>query len=137
MTLQEFIKELGAQALEERIAQAVPSLMFELEVMAGNYNQQDPESRTAFQKELAKKLAAIPEVLERNNYIEAAANRYYMSAKDLSKLVERYGTMGLSYQKQEEESQPAQREQARRTGRCQKTAAETAAHLVCEPAGTV
>ncbi|MBE5955505.1 MAG: DNA primase [Lachnospiraceae bacterium] len=110
----EFIKNLGAEALEERIAQAMPSMMFEIQVLADSYNQQDPESRTAFQKELAKKLATIPEVLERNNYIEAAANRYYMGAKDLQKLVERYGTMA-GFEKKAEEQQPAEtREQIRR-----------------------
>ncbi len=109
----EFIKNMGAEALELRIGEARPSMMFELEVMAGSYNQQDPESRTAFQKELAKKLATIPEVLERNNYVEAAANRYYMSAKELSKLVERYGTMA-GFEKKREEQEPVQREQARR-----------------------
>ena len=110
----EFIKNLGAEALEQRIAEAMPSMMFELEVLASSYNQQDPESRTAFQKELAKKLASIPEVLERNNYIDAAANRYYMSAKELQKLVERYGTMATFERKQEEEQKPEQREKIKK-----------------------
>lgn len=107
----EFIKNLGAEELEKRISEAKPSMMFEIEVLASSYNQQDPESRTAFQKELAKKLATIPEVLERNNYIDAAANRYYISPKELGKLVERYGTMaGFTEQKQEEpERQEKQR----------------------------
>lgn len=100
----EFIKNLGAEALEERIGQAKPSLMFEIKVMSAGYNQQDPESRTAFQHELAKKLAGIPEILERNNYIDAAANEYFMSAKELSKLVDRYGTMVTFEQKREEQA---------------------------------
>lgn len=107
----DFIKNFGAEALEERIANAKPSLMFEIEVLASGYNQQDPESRTTFQHELAKKLASIPEVLERNNYIDAAANQYFMSAKDLSKLVDRYGNMA-SFEKKPEE--PVNREQARK-----------------------
>lgn len=110
----EFIKNLGAEALEQRIQEAMPSMMFELEVLASSYNQQDPESRTNFQKELAKKLASIPEVLERNNYIDAAANRYYMSSKELQKLVERYGTMVDFERKQEEDQGQEQREKMRR-----------------------
>lgn len=110
----EFIKNLGAEALEQRIQEAMPSMMFELEVLASSYNQQDPESRTNFQKELAKKLASIPEVLERSNYIDAAANRYYMSSKELQKLVERYGTMVDFERKQEEEQGQEQREKVRR-----------------------
>lgn len=107
----EFIKNLGAEALEERIGQAKASLMFEIEVMAAGYNQQDPESRTGFQHELAKKLAGIPEILERNNYIDAAANEYFMSARELSKLVDRYGTMAAFEQKREE---PVPREKAKK-----------------------
>ena len=80
--------------------------------MALRYNQQDPESRTAFQHELAKKLAAIPEVLERNNYIEAAANQYFMSSKELSRLVDRYGTM-IPFEKKKEE-EPVLREQMKK-----------------------
>jgi DNA primase len=107
----EFIKNLGAEALEERIGQAKSSLMFEIQVMAAGYNQQDPESRTAFQHALAKKLAAIPEILERNNYIDATANEYFMSARELSKLVDRYGSMAGFEQKKEE---PVSREKARK-----------------------
>jgi DNA primase len=107
----EFIKNLGAEALEERIGQAKSSLMFEIQVMAAGYNQQDPESRTAFQHALAKKLAAIPEILERNNYIDATANEYFMSARELSKLVDRYGNMAGFEQKREE---PVSREKARK-----------------------
>jgi DNA primase len=107
----EFIKNLGAEALEERIGQAKSSLMFEIQVMAAGYNQQDPESRTAFQHALAKKLAAIPEILERNNYIDATANEYFMSARELSKLVDRYGSMAGFEQKREE---PVSREKARK-----------------------
>lgn len=103
----EFIKNMGAEALEERISQSVPSLMFEISVLASRYNQTDPESRTAFQHELAKKLAGIPEVLERKNYIDAAANEYFMSSKDLTRLVERYGSVIPFEQKQED---PAARE---------------------------
>jgi DNA primase len=85
--------------------------MFEIQVMAAGYNQQDPESRTAFQHALAKKLAAIPEILERNNYIDATANEYFMSARELSKLVDRYGSMAGFEQKREE---PVSREKARK-----------------------
>lgn len=107
----EFIKNKGAEALEERLGHAKPSLMFEIEVLASGYNQQDPGSRTSFQHELAKKLALIPEVLERSNYIEAAANQYMMSAKELTRLVDSYGSMAFMEKKPEE---PIKRENARK-----------------------
>lgn len=57
----EFIKGLGAQALEERIRKAMSSFMFQVKVAAGRYDQDDPESKTQFQHEAAKLLATIEE----------------------------------------------------------------------------
>ena len=88
----EFIKGLGKEALEERIRQAVNSFMFQVKVIAGQYNQKDPEEKTKFQHEAAKLLAGIEEPLERKNYIEAVAREYYIGQKDLFDLVNDYGT---------------------------------------------
>ncbi|MBP3505160.1 MAG: DNA primase [Lachnospiraceae bacterium] len=87
----EFIKALGAEAFEERIQQAESSIMFQVRVAAGKFNQQDPESRTEFQQEIAKIVAVLQEPLERDNYIEAIANQYFMDKKKLTDLVNRYG----------------------------------------------
>lgn len=92
----EFIKGLGAQALEERIRKAMSSFMFQVKVVAGRYDQDDPESKTQFQHEAAKLLATIEEPLERKNYIEAVSREYYIGAKDLEDLVNYYGTSGYS-----------------------------------------
>lgn len=88
----EFIKGLGKEALEERIRQADNSFMFQVKVIAGQYNQKDPEEKTKFQHEAAKLLAGIEEPLERKNYIEAVAREYYIGQKDLFDLVNDYGT---------------------------------------------
>ncbi len=88
----EFIKGLGRDALEERIRQADNSFMFQVKVIAGQYNQKDPEEKTKFQHEAAKLLAGIEEPLERKNYIEAVAREYYIGQKDLFDLVNDYGT---------------------------------------------
>lgn len=87
----EFIKALGAEALEERIKEAISSFMFEIAVLKQQYNENDPESWTMFAHELAKKLSTISERLERQNYIEACARTYHMGVKDLEELVNRYG----------------------------------------------
>ena len=57
--------------------------MFELLVLYGQYNQQDPESRTEFLHEVAKKLAQIEEPLERQTYLTSAANRFMIRKNDL------------------------------------------------------
>ena len=67
----EFMKNLGAEEFEKRIAQAESSLMFQVRIAAGNYNQQDPEGRTQFQQEVVKLVSVLKDPLERDNYIEA------------------------------------------------------------------
>ena len=105
----EFIKGLGAQALEERIRKAMSSFMFQVKVAAGRYDQDDPESKTQFQHEAAKLLATIEEPLERKNYIEAVSREYYIGAQDLEDLVNYYGTSGYS-SAQRQQTTPRQQE---------------------------
>lgn len=88
----EFIKGLGREALEERISHATSSFMFQIQVAAGRYDQNDPEEKTKFQHEAAKLLSTIEERLERKNYIDAVSREYYIDAKDLEELVNYYGT---------------------------------------------
>lgn len=105
----EFIKGLGAQALEERIRKAMSSFMFQVKVAAGRYDQDDPEEKTQFQHEAAKLLATIEEPLERKNYIEAVSREYYIGARDLEDLVNYYGTSGFS-NAQRQQTTPRQQE---------------------------
>lgn len=88
----EFIKALGPQAYEERIAKAENSFMFEIRILEQNYNMDDPQGKTAFYYEAARKLLEFPEEIERNNYIEAVAVKYQTGFEDLRRLVGRVGT---------------------------------------------
>lgn len=83
----EFIKNLGPEAFEERIAKARNGFMFSLEILEKNYDMTSPEGKTDFMKEAAKKLAEFEEEIERNNYIEAVARAYRVGYEDLRKLV--------------------------------------------------
>lgn len=87
----DFIKNQGAKAYEERLQNAVNSFLFELEVMEESYNMKDPEEKTSFYNEIAKKLLEFSEELERNNYIEAVAVKYQIGFENLRKLVNQYG----------------------------------------------
>lgn len=89
----EFIKALGAQEFENRIKQAGNSFYFEIEVLERQFDMNDPEQKTKFYNETAKKLLVFTEELERNNYIEAIAKRYLISFDSLRKLVNRYGAV--------------------------------------------
>ena len=86
----EFMKNLGAEAFQERIDQAENSFFFELRILEQNYNMNDPESKTAFHREIAKKLCSFEEEVERENYIESVAEKYHIGFDTLRKLVSGY-----------------------------------------------
>ncbi len=86
----EFIKNLGADAFQERIDQAQNSFFFELKILERDYRMDDPESKTAFHKEIAKKLCGFEEEVERENYIESVADKYNIGFENLRKLVNSY-----------------------------------------------
>lgn len=88
----EFIKALGAEAYEERIQQAENSFMFEIRLLEEEYDLKDPEGKTQFYNETAKRLLQFGEEIERNNYIEAIAQKYGMGFENLRKLVNHFGT---------------------------------------------
>ena len=83
----EFMKALGAEAYQERIDNAENSFMFEIRIMEEKYDMNDPESKTHFYNEIASKLLGFSEELERNNYIQAVADKYHIAFEDLRKLV--------------------------------------------------
>lgn len=90
----EFIKALGAEAYQERIDQAENSFMFEIRIMEQKYDMTDPTSKTAFYNEVAVKLIGFTEELERNNYIQAVADKYHIAFEDLRKLVNNLALKG-------------------------------------------
>ncbi len=86
----EFIKNLGAEAFQERIDQAQNSFFFELKILERDYRMDDPESKTAFHREIAKKLCGFEEAVERENYIESVAQKYNIGFENLRRLVNTY-----------------------------------------------
>ena len=87
----EFIKALGAEAFQKRIDEAESSFFFELRVLQRKYDFREPESKTAFFREVAKKLLEFEPGIERNNYIEAVASRYHLTYEQLQKMVTQTG----------------------------------------------
>ena len=85
----EFIKNLGAEAFEERIGKARNGFMFSLEVLEKDYDLHTPEGKTDFMREAARRLTEFDEEIERKNYIEAVAAAYHVGNEDLQKLVAR------------------------------------------------
>lgn len=86
----EFMKALGKEAFQERINQAENSFFFEIRVLEGQYDMADPESKTRFHREIAKKLCEFSEDVERDNYLQAIAEKYFIGIENLRKLVAGY-----------------------------------------------
>ena len=87
----EFIKALGVEEFTKRIDAAQNAFFFEIEILEQEYDLSDPEQKTRFFNEIAKKMLVFTEELERNNYIEAVADKYMIGFDNLRKLVNRYG----------------------------------------------
>ena len=88
----EFIKNLGAEAFQERIDKAENSFLFEVRVLERDYDLKDPEGRTKFHREIAKKLCQFSEEVERDNYTQAIAEKYHMGYENLRKLIHSYAS---------------------------------------------
>lgn len=89
----EFIKALGAEEYEKRIEAARNSFFFEIDVLKSQYDFSDPEQKTQFFRETAKKLLQFSEEIERKTYIEAVAKEYQIGFDALCRLVDRYGNV--------------------------------------------
>ena len=79
----EFIKALGAEEYEQRIKDAKPGLLFETELLAKEYKQNDPEERTEFIGRVARLLKPIEDPVRMNSYIEIISNKYQIEKEYL------------------------------------------------------
>ena len=92
----EFIGNLGADAFRQRIEEAKNSFLFEIDVLKAGYSMDDPEQKTRFYQETAKKLLQFGEPLERDNYLEAVAREHMIPKEELRRLVNHMGmSLGL------------------------------------------
>ncbi len=106
----EFIKNKGAEAFQERIDKARNSFLFEIDVLKRDFQLEDPEQKTRFYNAVARKLLEFGEALERDNYIQAVSREQMIPYEDLRRLVNRLGSMP-------EEAVRRQRTESRETGR--------------------
>lgn len=98
----EFIKNLGEEAFDELLKTAMPSFMFEIEQIERQYNLEDPEHRTKFDKSVAKKLLEMDSEIERNNYLEAIVKKYNIKKSSMEALIAKIGkNSGIILQREE------------------------------------
>ena len=115
----EFIKNMGAEAFQERIDQAQNSFLFEIEVLKRDYNLEDPEQKTNFYNAVARKLLEFPEALERDNYTQAVAREQFIPYQDLKQLVSRLSSRivpGAEQTQPREEFTPRERKKEKEDG---------------------
>ncbi len=90
----EFIKNLGKEAYEKRIEEAVNFFIFEVGAEQSSYHLNDPQEKTKFYNKVAEMLLEFEDEMERQNYLEAVCDAYQIPKDGLSKLVRK---KGLSY----------------------------------------
>ncbi len=92
----EFIRKYGPEEFEKRVENAENSLLFEIHIMEKEFDMNDPAGRTGFQQKLARRLGAIENEIERNNYTETLAAEYMIKDELLKRAVEQARLMGES-----------------------------------------
>lgn len=91
----EFIGHLGADAFRERIESAENGFLFALSAAEKDFDMNSPEGRTRFFHKAAEELLIFDEEIERNNYIQAVARKYQVSAENLKQLVNQEAMKGV------------------------------------------
>ena len=115
----EFIKNMGSEAFQERIDQAQNSFLFEIEVLKRDYNLEDPEQKTNFYNAVARKLLEFSEALERDNYTQAVAREQFIPYQELKQLVSRLSSRivpGAEQTQPREEFSPRERKKEKEDG---------------------
>ena len=99
----EFIKNLGAEAFEERLNQAMDSFMFRVSIGEREYPMEEPQGQNRFFDHCAELLLELEDELERNLYIDAIVkkykDRYHVEAGDLRKRVNSLAIKGTKAEK--------------------------------------
>lgn len=102
----EFIKNMGAEAFEERLLNASDSFLFRVHTGEAEADMETPQGQNRFFEECARMLLELSDELERNLYIEAIVKdyrRYGISSEDLRK---RVNTLAMKGTRAEQRVQP-------------------------------
>lgn len=102
----EFIKNMGAEAFEERLLNASDSFLFRVHTGEAEADMETPQGQNRFFEKCARMLLELSDELERNLYIEAIVKdyrRYGISSEDLRK---RVNTLAMKGTRAEQRVQP-------------------------------
>lgn len=84
----EFMKHMGREAFEERLANAEDSFSFELRMLERDYDMKVPESKMKFRKAVVEKLYQVADQFEdAKPFIEMACEKYHFGYDEMCKSV--------------------------------------------------
>lgn len=83
----EFIKNKGPDAYEERIEKARNSFLYEIDRMKENTDMDSPDAKAAFYIDVARKLLSFSDELERNVYIDTVSREFFIPKEALEQSV--------------------------------------------------
>ena len=81
----EMIKSKGIDAYKECLKNAKNSLIFEIECLRDSFDLSDPDDKTRFDNEVARRLSFFDDNIERENYVKVVASNFdidYSMLKD-------------------------------------------------------
>ena len=104
----EFIKNLGKDAYQERIDGAKNAFLWEIDVLEKEFDLHDPEQQTDFQRKVAERLCSFQDGLERENYMQAVCKEHFIAYEDMRRMVN-----GMGAQVQLQNAIQSQREKER------------------------
>lgn len=88
----EFIKNMGQDAFQDRINQAEDSFSFELRMMEKGYDLKSPESKLKFRKVLVEKMYTLSDQFEDiKPFIEMVCDKYHFGYDEMCSSVASYG----------------------------------------------
>ena len=128
----EFILNLGADEYRKRIDEAVNGFDFEAGMLEESHNLDDPDSKTKFDHELAKKIANIDDPFARKNHIKAAAKKYDIDENDLRREVNEIGLAMKLRENNEAEKENQKKTRERKPEVAKKQANHTLLTLLAE-----
>ena len=87
----EFMKNLGPEEFQKRLDQAENSFFYQIRQIEKNYRMEDPASRSEFYHEIAKRLCGFADEIERDSYLKAMSQKYFIDEGMLRREVASYG----------------------------------------------
>lgn len=108
----EFMKALSIEEFQKRIDDAQNSFFYEIDMLQKEFDMNDPEEKTKFMNEAARKCLGFDNELERNNYMEAFSRQYAIRLEDFRQLVVSIGARmsGMDYKRMENKERAKRKE---------------------------